>query len=326
MLAKAILTGGVLSVLAGSIVYFGTEGADALEVDARETFRLEETDLAGGADVAVGNVEIEKASAKDAGYQDPPQEKTKPKTKWLDQYLKKTKPEVKPEPKSEPIVIESMTDPLDIDVAEESVDKSEKKTRVRVEKRIERGNGRGEAKGTYVVSEGSRIETLDIEDLDIDALTADGDVDVEALIEELGLDSEKNVQIRVVKKVTDKPTLRGSVVKSQREVDYSTVIAEAEKLLVIDMRNQAYLEIIDHAVDRGDMMQAADIVEELSTPELRDTARARIGTGLARRGDTKAAFAVLDELEIDELSAPIRLEIITALMATRQERKSFASQ
>lgn len=326
MLAKAILTGGVLSVLAGSIVYFGTEGADALEADARDTVRLEETDLAGAADVAVGNVEIEKASAEDVDVQDPPKEKSKPKTKWLDQYLKKTKPEAKPEPKPEPIVIETMTDPVDADVDEESVEKSEKKTRIRVEKHTDRGSAQGEAKGTYIVSEGSRFETLDIEGLDIDALTVDGDVDVEALIEELGLESEKNVQIRVVKKMTDKPTLRGSITKRQRDVDYSTVIAEAEKLLVTDMRNQAYLEIVDHAVDQGDMMQAADIVEELSTPELRDTARARIGTGLARRGDTKAAFAVLDELEIDELSAPIRLEIITALMATRQERKSFASQ
>jgi len=91
------------------------------------------------------------------------------------------------------------------------------------------------------------------------------------------------------------------------------------------MRNQAYLEIIDHAIDQGDVMQAADIVDELSTPELRDTARARIGVGLAKRGSTEAAFAVLDALEIDELSAPIRLEIITALMSTQQERKAFAS-
>lgn len=322
MLAKAILTGGVLSVLAGSIVYFGTEGADALEMDARDTVRMEETDLVGAADVAVGNLEIEKPSSVDVDVQDPPKEKSQPKTKWLDQYLKKTKPE----PTPEPIVIETMTDPVDVVVDEESVEKSEQKTRIRVEKRTKRGNAQGEAKGTYIVSEGSRFETLDIEGLDIDALTTDGDVNVEALIEDLGLDSEKNVQIRVVKKMTDKPTLRGPVMKPQRDVDYGTVIAEAEKLLVTDMRNQAYLEIVDHAVDQGDMMQAADIVDELSTPELRDTARARIGTGLARRGDTKAAFAVLDELEIDELSAPIRLEIITALMATRQERKSFASQ
>ena len=88
------------------------------------------------------------------------------------------------------------------------------------------------------------------------------------------------------------------------------------------MRNQAILEIVDFAVDSQDMTQAADLVQELSTPELRDTARARIGAGFARCGKADAAFAVIDDLEIDDLAAPIRLEIITALMATRQEREA----
>lgn len=356
MLTKAILTGGVLSVLAGSIVYFGTEGADALESDTRASLRVEETDLAGGADVVVGDAIIDEAAANDvvksdtraavrvaeAEVQDPPQETSKPKTKWLDQYLKKSKPESKVEEKtdptasepvlSEPIVIETMTDPIGVET-ETSIDREtmrEKRKRVRLERRMKKreaanaeAKGTADAKGTYVVSEDARVETLDIENLDVDAFVTDGDVDVEALIEELGLDAEKNVQIRVVKKMTGKPSRPGQEADDKGSVDYDMVMAEAKKLLVTDMRNQAFLEIIDHAIDQGDVMQAADIVEALSTPELRDTARARIGVGLAKSGDSKAAFAVLDELEIDELSAPIRLEIITALMATKQERKSF---
>jgi len=51
MLTKAILTGGVLSVLAGSIVYFGTEGADALERETRENTRVEDTELAGAPEI-----------------------------------------------------------------------------------------------------------------------------------------------------------------------------------------------------------------------------------------------------------------------------------
>ena len=58
MLTKAILTGGVLSVLAGTIVYFGTEGADALEANPRASLHVEETDLAGASDVAVGDVRL----------------------------------------------------------------------------------------------------------------------------------------------------------------------------------------------------------------------------------------------------------------------------
>jgi len=57
MLTKAILTGGVLSVLAGSIVYFGTEGADALDRETREDARVESNELAG-APVSEGEAEI----------------------------------------------------------------------------------------------------------------------------------------------------------------------------------------------------------------------------------------------------------------------------
>ena len=315
MLTKAILTGGVLSVLAGSIVYFGTEGADASVNEAKEAVRAEETDLAGAADVAVGVVEAEieadvKVEAKVETVveaQDPPAKESQPKTKWLDQYLKKTKSEDKSEVKSEP---------KEDAVLDEPAVKVEDKEPIRVKKLIKRDSASGEAKGTYVVSEGSRVETLDI----------DEDIDIQILRDRLDLDADKNIEVRVIRKMIDGKTVSHSDLKSKERTDYAPILAEAKKLLVTDMRNQAYLEIVDHAVDQGDMIQAADIVEELSTPELRDTARARIGTGLARRGKTEAAFAVLDELEIDELSAPIRLEIITALMATKQERETFAFQ
>ena len=140
--------------------------------------------------------------------------------------------------------------------------------------------------------------------------------------EKLGLDGEKNVEIRVIKTMERKPSHSDKEMHSSSSFDYAAVLAEAKKLHVVDMRNQAVLEIVDFAVDNLDMAEAADLVPELSTPELRDTARARIGAGLARCGKAEAAFAIIDELEIDELAAPIRLEIITALMATSQERQA----
>ena len=155
----------------------------------------------------------------------------------------------------------------------------------------------------------------------MEALDLDGDIDIDMLKKKLGLDSEKNVEIRVVKKMKGKASQTKKAKKQNPVIDYDTVLNEAKKLLVVDMRNQAVLEIIDYAVDNKDMAEAADLLEELSTPELRDTARARIGAGLARAGKVEAAFAVIEELEIDELAAPIRLEIITALMATSQERQ-----
>lgn len=320
MLTKAILTGGVLSVLAGSIVYFGTEGADALESDVREDVRLEElgeTDLAGGIEIAEVDVEVEETEA-----MDPPKDKSK--TKWLDQYLKKSKPVSETETKTV-TTTRTVTKTEDIIETDETEDDGVK-TEARIKTKLRKG-GSDEARGAYIVTKGDRVETVDIKGLDLDGLDLSGDIDVEMLKEQLGVDGEKNVEIRVIKKKMDgKPIWFSSDAEERASIDYDTVLDEAKKLMVTDMRNQAVLEIVDYAIDNGDMAEAADLVEELSTPELRDTARARIGTGLARNGKGEAAFAVLDELEIDELSAPIRLEIITALMATKQERKNFVSQ
>jgi len=411
MLTKALLTGGVLSVLAGSIVYFGTEGADASEADARASMRVEETELAGAPAAKAGDIAAVKSDAKsaeaksslsdksetkqaeddiaeviqagvenpnvqepmaentspsEANFQGPPPDTSKPKTKWLDQYLKKTKPEKRSEDTVEekpsetdmsiatPYEIEPNSDEgegivgpaaaFDDALADEysaetsatenadlwNTDRSDRPV-MRMEKRNALRGLRGEEKETLSALDDSRFETFDLDDPEIDAFDLydwdeEGDVDIDALLEELNGSSEERVEVRIIKKIDGKSSHHAMANHGEAEIDYDMILDEAKKLLVTDMRNQAFLEIIDHAIDQGDVMRAADIVEDLSTPELRDTARARIGVGLARSGDQRAAFAVLDELEIDELSAPIRLEIITALMATKQERNNFGPQ
>jgi len=411
MLTKALLTGGVLSVLAGSIVYFGTEGADASEADARASMRVEETELAGAPAAKAGDIAAVKSDAKsaeaksslsdksetkqaeddiaeviqagvenpnvqepmaentspsEANFQGPPPDTSKPKTKWLDQYLKKTKPEKRSEDTVEekpsetdmsiatPYEIEPNSDEgegivgpaaaFDDALADEysaetsatenadlwNTDRSDRPV-MRMEKRNALRGLRGEEKETLSALDDSRFETFDLDDPEIDAFDLydwdeEGDVDIDALLEELNRSSEERVEVRIIKKIDGKSSHHAMANHGEAEIDYDMILDEAKKLLVTDMRNQAFLEIIDHAIDQGDVMRAADIVEDLSTPELRDTARARIGVGLARSGDQRAAFAVLDELEIDELSAPIRLEIITALMATKQERNNFGPQ
>ncbi len=383
MLTRAILTGGVLSILAGSIVYFGTEGADALETDMRENLREEATELAGGTDTIKAvevhphdnEAEIKVNEPKD---KEPKEKAEEPKKKWLDQYLKQSKedsssdenlkelevvidqpsdvmfdqnPKVVVTDEQEPIVAiaqdsASETDQVKVDTdsvtelrpaskpelspeldVEVELDVQhdpalEKKEKVRVITRTVRENADAESEGAYIVSEQSRVETINIDDLDIEALNLDGEIDVEMLKAQLGIEDKRNIEVRVIKReMTENPSLINLDKKSKLTIDYDFILTEAKKLMVTDMRNQAVLEIVDYAIDNGDIVQAADLVDELSTPELRDTARARIGTGLARVGNPDAAFAVLEALEIDELAAPIRLEIITALMATKAERQ-----
>lgn len=452
MLTKAILTGGVLSALAGCIVYFGTAGADALEGKNKADIRIEETKLAGGApELASTAIDVAETSIKDSGdvfedaaesgedlagsedevldsskdemesntsglrgsevetleeetvateeivaseepvaedadveamaelkedpIQDQPKEKSKPETKWLDQYLKRTKPNadskhekklaakkaemkkksdamkaemrekaegmeakaeaMKAEMKMKADAMEAKLETAEdetstkLEMMDDKADAMRKphgdrkmRKRLRIRKHIADGKTDVTAEMSKDGDSEKREVEIDVDAIDVDALSRGDDIDVQALKEKLGLDGEKNVEIRVIKTMEGKPSHSDKEMHSSSSFDYAAVLAEAKKLHVVDMRNQAVLEIVDFAVDNLDMAEAADLVPELSTPELRDTARARIGAGLARCGKAEAAFAIIDELEIDELAAPIRLEIITALMATSQERQA----
>ena len=297
---------------------------------------------------------------KSVEVEDPPAKATKPKTKWLDQYLKRVKP--KAESASEEVIeadSESMKDievehateieaepmieveaeidiqpdveaqpaaeidtDMDVDM-EMSADAKKKRKKVRIKKRMKGMEADSTATGSYTVSEDSHSATQDDGTIDLDVLDFEGEISSETLKEHLEIDDEGDLEVRIVKKMARKASKDKSRMNQRPTIAYEVVLAEANKLVLPDMRNQAILEIIDYAIDKRDMSEAADLVDELSTPELRDTARARIGGGLARCGKADAAFAVINALEIEELAAPIRLEIITALMATKQERKAY---
>jgi len=113
MLTKAVLTGVVLSALTGTIVYFGTEGADAHINETRIQAPEEQAELAGAPDDIVASTEVVASNElfasnetveqfakaenfakmeKSVEVEDPPAKDSKPKTKWLDQYLKRVKP------------------------------------------------------------------------------------------------------------------------------------------------------------------------------------------------------------------------------------------
>lgn len=113
---------------------------------------------------------------------------------------------------------------------------------------------------------------------------------------------------------------RHSGARMSRNGPYALLLAEAEKLEITDVRDGAYLNIVDFALMRGDYDRARDVLGNLSTEELRDTARQNMGIALARAGRMEEAFAVVDALEVDELSDPIRLAIIQAATENRRLR------
>ena len=96
---------------------------------------------------------------------------------------------------------------------------------------------------------------------------------------------------------------------------FETLLDQAARLEIEDARDDAYLSILNYALKEDRVGVADTLVEKLSTPPLRDTARQRIGIAHAKAGRVEAAFAVLDGIEIAELADPIRLEIIRAVTA-----------
>jgi len=359
MLTKAILTGGVLSLLAGSIVYFGTEGADATELETNKSIDVRDTELAGAAkddtddnvvdvrdqeilempvtvessedlhEKAETAIEVEVEEERDSettilAMSDPKAEQ--PQKKWLDQYLKSTRPSAKPDAEMEKIVEEEGgTDPVDLEVAIEPSNAPEiisvpETIEVEVEDEIDQSMMlNSDASEKSDETHGSAWKSQHGKHMMEDQS--------EILPDLLENEEKREIKTRIIiKDKASKARAKAEALRAARMAvrqpafDYGRVLAEAKKLQVIDMRDQAMLEIIDYAIDRQNIDKASVIMVELSSPELRDTARARIGKALATCGDMDAAFAILDELEIDELTAPIRLEIIAALTATRQER------
>lgn len=108
---------------------------------------------------------------------------------------------------------------------------------------------------------------------------------------------------------------------TRRPVDagvFDTLVEQAALVGIADARDDAYFNILNFSLTEGRYDVADGLVANLSSPELRDTARQRIGISHAQAGRMDKAFAVLDDIEIKELSDPIRLEIIRSVTMSRQ--------
>jgi hypothetical protein len=102
----------------------------------------------------------------------------------------------------------------------------------------------------------------------------------------------------------------------QSSAVYDILIEEAQKIEIIEARDDAYFNIIDFALMKGDFDQAKTLIGALSSEELRDTARQNSGIAFANAGRMEEAFAIIEELEIPALSDPIRAAIIRAATDT----------
>jgi hypothetical protein len=104
---------------------------------------------------------------------------------------------------------------------------------------------------------------------------------------------------------------------------YKTILKQTEVLDIIELRDRAYLSLIDYIVRNDGYDKAPAVINKISQPELRDTARSNVAVGYARKGDRRKAFSILDEVETAALEDVLRLQVIEA-MTTPEETKSSA--
>jgi len=116
------------------------------------------------------------------------------------------------------------------------------------------------------------------------------------------------------------PVIRESTVRPLVNAElFDTLLEQAALVTIPAARDDAYFNILTFALSEGGYKVAGDLVENFSSPELRDTARQRIGISHASAGRMDAAFAVLDDIEVEALADPIRLEIIRSVTVVREQ-------
>lgn len=98
-----------------------------------------------------------------------------------------------------------------------------------------------------------------------------------------------------------------------------TVMEQADKIRQPDLRDRAYLDVVDYALTEDLFTPANSAMEKIKQVELRDTARARMAINLAEKGDSASAFALIDEVEVSELRDVMRLQVIEALIVPLPE-------
>lgn len=93
------------------------------------------------------------------------------------------------------------------------------------------------------------------------------------------------------------------------------IMTQAGRMASPDLRDQAYLSAVEYALDNSNYTGANKALDQLSQPQLRDTARSKIAVKYAQEGRSDKAFDVIDAVEIDDLRDFMRLQVIEAITA-----------
>ena len=102
-------------------------------------------------------------------------------------------------------------------------------------------------------------------------------------------------------------------VYSDKNAILMTLMTQAKRIKSKTLKDQAYLDIVDYAVNVGRYDEAYKAMKNIDQIELRDTARGSIAISMARSGQADSAFDIIDQVEIDTLRDVMRLQVIEAI-------------
>lgn len=295
MLWKSLLTGTILAGLAGAVVYFGTGG------------------------------EFATASVKDDLRQAVTE--TKSAAKSVTEDVSKTASETieKMTDASESIQ-DSVTDRMAsgaIDEPPKTDSKASEKDETK-KKWLDRYlNKKTDAQSSETKrQEQAPVDVDDIESGDVDSAVKDIlKKDREAASENDRLEKER--ESKNTPRLEARPNIE-SPTDLEIESVYQTAMAETKDIKIIELRDRAYLSLIDYTIRKKDFERSKAVISEISQPELRDTARSNIAVGLARLGQREAAFAILENVETQALADVLRLQVIEAMTAPTENSREGA--
>lgn len=301
MLWKSLLTGTLLAGLAGAVVYFGT-GGEIATAGVKSDFQQ-----------AVSNTkEATKSVADDVS--ESASDTIEKMTSASDSLEAKIKETLSDGDQAQPPESETSKS--------EDKNKSEKKWLDRYLKKKDDADDSDKNRTEQAPVNVDGMDASDVEGAVRDILKKERETQVEQETSE-GQETKSGDEIQAPETpdtATQKTAMLPDINNGEIEAVYETALAETKDIQIVELRDRAYLSLIDYTIRQKDFERSKAVITEISQPELRDTARSNIAVGLARLGKRDAAFAILENVETQALADVLRLQVIEAMTAPSQNQ------
>jgi len=309
MIVKSLLAGVVLASMAGGGVYYGlspVEGNPAAERPVKPINPKTVTVKKVAEAAAHPHPERKKAAKATEENSDAP----KLKKSWMDQYINTTTSQDTDDTFEDPDAEDILKTDMDIEVSD-----SEQLPELDVEifESEMRSDSRDTAQEARARAKKMRAEARKAREMRAETRKMRG----MARAEKRKIQGEAKGNFIVEE---GKPSSAIGTMESYDTV--GIIMREAAQIESVDLRDRAYLSVVDYTLSHGYFGEAKAALEKIAQPELRETARSRIAVNYAGTGNPEAAFDLVEGVEITDFKDAMRIQIIEALIAAESQKHS----